>query len=109
MNTPESTHTCNTLLQIAKNQKFKIRILKDTIEETKNLLEQKAKHFDKSFLQRKVYPEDIYNACDRKGYNKNDIERISDNLENEISKLGISIINDEKIKKKQNLVKSIKY
>jgi hypothetical protein len=98
LNTPESTHTCNTLLQIAKNQKYKIRVLKDTIEETKNLLEQKAKHFDKSFLQRKVYPEDIYNACDRKGYNKNDIERISDNLENEISKLGISIINDVKIK-----------
>ncbi len=99
LNTPESTHTCNTLLEIAKNQKYKIRVLKDTIEETKNLLEQKAKHFDKSFLQRKVYPEDIYNACDRKGYNKNDIERISDNLEYEISKLGISIINDDKIKK----------
>lgn len=98
LNTPESTHTCNTLLEIAKNQKYKIRVLKDTVEETKNLLEQKAKHFDKSFLQRKVYPEDIYNACDRKGYNKNDIERISDNLEIEISKLGISIINDAKIK-----------
>lgn len=98
LNTPESTHTCKTLVEIAKNQKFKIRILKDTIEETKNLLEQKAKHFDESFLQRKVYPEDIYNACDRRGFRRNDLERISDNLEIEISKYGISIINDIKAK-----------
>jgi hypothetical protein len=98
LNTPESTHTCKTLIEISKNQNFKIRILKDTIEETKNLLNQKAKYFDASFLQRKVYPEDIYNACDRRGYKKNDLERISDNLEIEISQFGISIINDQKVK-----------
>ncbi|WBX67901.1 hypothetical protein PG910_07125 [Tenacibaculum dicentrarchi] len=53
LNTPESTHTCRTLLEIAKKQKFKIRVLKDTIEETTNLLETKARYFDKSFLQKK--------------------------------------------------------
>lgn len=92
LNTPESTHTCRTLLEMAKQQKFKIRILKDTIEETKNLLETKADFYDKSFLQKKVNPEDVYNACDRRRLSKSDLERIADNLEQSIGKFGISII-----------------
>lgn len=92
LNTPESTHTCRTLIKIATQQKFAITILKDTIEETKNLLETKASFFDKSFLQKKVNPEDVYNACDRKGCSKADLERISDNLEKSIGEFGISVI-----------------
>lgn len=92
LNTPESTHTCRTLLDIAKQQKFKIRVLIDTIEETKSLLDAKAEFYDKSFLQKKINPEDVYNACDRRNLNKSDLERIADNLENEIAKFGISII-----------------
>lgn len=92
LNTPESTHTCRTLVEIAKQQKFKIRILKDTIEETKNLLDTKAEFYDKSFLQKKVNPEDVYNACDRRNLNKSDLERIADNLETSIAKFGISIL-----------------
>lgn len=92
LNTPESTHTCRTLLEIAKQQKFKIRILKDTIEETKNLLDTKADFYDKSFLQKKVNPEDVYNACDRRNLSKSDLERIADNLETSIGKFGISIL-----------------
>ncbi len=92
LNTPESTHTCRTLLDIAKEQKFKIRILKDTIEETKNLLDTKAEFYDKSFLQKKVNPEDVYNACDRRNLSKTDLERIADNLEINIEKFGISIL-----------------
>lgn len=99
LNTPESTHTCRTLLDIAKKQKFVIRILKDTIEETINLLETKARFFDKSFLQKKVSPEDVYNACERRNLNKTDLERIADNLERTISEFGISIIyNTDKLK-----------
>lgn len=92
LNTAESTHTCNTLLKIAKQQKFKIQILKDTIEETTYLLEAKAQYFDKSFLQKKINAEDIYNACDRRNLSKTDLERIADNLEKTISELGISIL-----------------
>ena len=99
LNTPESTHTCRTLLDIAKKQNFKIRILKDTIEETTNLLETKARFFDKSFLQKKVNPEDVYNACERRDLNKTDLERIADNLESTIGELGIAIVyNTDKLK-----------
>ncbi len=94
LNTPESTHTCQTLLKIAKSQGFKTRLLKDTIEETKALLESKSRNFDLNFLQRKINPEDIYNACDRRKLKKTDLERIADNLETEISKFGISVLFD---------------
>lgn len=97
LNTPESTHTCRTLINIAKQQNFKIRVLKITIEETQNLLQAKARYFDKSFLQKKVNPEDVYNACDRKNINKLDLERISDNLEKTIGHFGISTIYQKKL------------
>jgi len=100
LNTPESTHTCNTLLKIAKQQKFKIRILKDTIEETTHLLEAKAEYFDKSFLQKKINAEDVYNACERRNLSKTDLERIADNLEKTINEFGINILhNTDKLKK----------
>ncbi len=97
LNTPESTHTCRTLIEIAKQQDFKIRVLKITIEETQNLLQTKARYFDKSFLQKKVNPEDVYNACDRKNLKKIDLERIADNLEPTIEKFGISTIYQKKL------------
>ncbi|MET2985697.1 coiled-coil domain-containing protein [Aureibaculum conchae] len=100
LNTPESTHTCNTLLKIAQQQNFKIRILKDTIEETINLLEAKAEYFDKSFLQRKINAEDVYNACERRNLSRTDLERIADNLEKTIAELGITILHStDKLKR----------
>lgn len=92
LNTPESTHTCGTLLEIAKKQGFKITVLKDTIEETKSLLEAKANNFDRSFLHKKVNPEDVYNACERRNLSRSDLERIADNLDNKIHELKISLV-----------------
>jgi len=109
LNTPESTHTCRTLIRIAKQQGFSITILKDTIEETKNLLETKASFFDKSFLQKKVNPEDVYNACDRLGYSRTDLERVADNLENSIGKFGISVIyHTDKLKNEAKFTEEFK-
>jgi hypothetical protein len=104
LNTPESTHTCRTLLEIGKNQNFKLRVLKATLEETDNLLRMKSKYFDKSFLQKKVNPEDVYNACERRNLNKIDLERIADNLEKEIGSYGISVIQvKDKLKNKAKI------
>lgn len=91
LNTPESTHTCRTLIKIAKESGYRISILKATIEETENLLKGKSHNFDKSFLQKKVNPEDVYNACERRNLTKVDLERISDNIEKELSKYQINI------------------
>src|SRR5690606_29989458 len=38
LNTPESTHTCRTLIKIAKANNYKISVLQATIDETENLL-----------------------------------------------------------------------
>ncbi|MDV3955639.1 hypothetical protein CMT74_07130 [Elizabethkingia anophelis] len=91
LNTPESTHTCRTLVKIAKSIGYKISVFKCTLDETENLLKGKALNFDKSFLQKKVNPEDVYNACERKNLTKVDLERISDNLIEELQPLEINI------------------
>lgn len=92
LNTPESTHTCRTLIKIAKQQGYKVMVLVDTINETTNLLEKKAEYFDKSFLQKKVNTEDVYNACERRNLSKTDLERIADNVENSLKEFEISTI-----------------
>ncbi len=94
LNTPESTKTCSKLLDVAKSLGFKTNVLIDTIEEASNLLHKKAENFDKTFLQKKVNPEDIYNACDRRKLSKVDIDRIADNLEDTLSSKGIIVIPD---------------
>lgn len=82
LNTPESTTTCRQLLKIASSFGYSLRVLKETIKETTDLLLKKAEYFDKSFLPKLINPEDIYKACERRNLNRNDLERIADNLEN---------------------------
>jgi len=94
LNTPESTNTCRKVLEITLSQGYKITVLNDTLTETSNLLKAKAEHINTTFLQRNVYPEDIYNACDRRGLNKADLDRIADKLEEDVSKFQVSIIYD---------------
>jgi hypothetical protein len=94
LNTPESTHTCRKVIEITKTQGYKLTALKDTLNETTALLKAKIGNFDLTFLQKKIYPEDIYNACDRRKLNSADLERITDNLEKEILAYGVSVIHD---------------
>lgn len=81
LNTPESTTTCRQLLRIATSFGYALRVLKETIKETTDLLLRKAEYFDKSFLPKLINPEDIYNACERRNLSRSDLERIADNLE----------------------------
>lgn len=94
LNTPESTHTCRKIIEITKNQGYKLSILRDTIFETISLLKAKVENFNTTFLQKKIFPEDVYNACDRRKLNSNDLERIADNLEKTISNYGIFVVFD---------------
>lgn len=104
LKTPESTHTCNKLVEIAKSIGYKLNVLDITIAETRNLLEKRAIHFEGAFLAKKIDPEDIYNACDRKKLNKTDLQRIADNLEDELNKLEINIT--PHTEKYQNIAKN---
>ncbi|MEC4052604.1 hypothetical protein VSP10_07340 [Myroides odoratimimus] len=91
LNTPESTHTCRTLLEVAEKNGYSISIFKCTIDETQNLLKQKAQNFNRSFLQSKINSEDVYNACERRNLKQVDLERISDNIERDLAKFNIMI------------------
>lgn len=89
LNTPESTHTCSKLIEIGAKQGYKFTVLIDTIEETQSLLRHKASNFDHVFLQSRINPEDIYNACVRRKLTATDLERIGDNLESTLLDKGI--------------------
>lgn len=92
LNTEEATHTCEKLLEVGLNQGYKFSVLIDTIEETQALLRNRAENFDNTFLQAKINKEDIYNACERRKLNRNDLERIADNLEMTLNKLSVICI-----------------
>lgn len=99
LNTPESTHTCNKLLEVCQNLGYTFTVLCDTIEEIKFLLQKKAEHYSTTILSKRINPEDIYNACERRNLNQNDLERIIDNLEESLTSKGIIILpNTEKYK-----------
>ncbi|MFP5042937.1 coiled-coil domain-containing protein [Parasediminibacterium sp. JCM 36343] len=101
LNTPEATHSCNKLIEVCKNLGYKFTILSDTIDETRGLIQKKAEYYSHSVLSKRVNPEDIYNACERRKLNRNDLERIVDNLETTFSSKGISILpHTEKYKNK---------
>ena len=101
LNTIDSTRTCNTLIEIVKGQGYKLTILQETIDEIKFLLQRKAENLNKTFMVKKIYAEDIYNACDRRNLTKIDLERIIDNIDKEITSYGIDKATgiDEIIKK----------
>ncbi|AFM04098.1 hypothetical protein Fleli_1690 [Bernardetia litoralis DSM 6794] len=92
LNTPESLHTCNQLISISKQLGFKLSILDVTVTEITNLLLGKAEGINNSFIQPRVNPEDIYNACHRRGLDKTDLQRFADNLPEFIESKGIILI-----------------
>jgi len=80
LNTPESTHSCRKLIEIAKQNGYKLNVLIDTIEETERLLHRRSETFNEHYLTKKINPEDIYNACDRRNLTKTDLEKIATSL-----------------------------
>ena len=96
LNTPESTHTCNKLIEIGLIQGYKFTVLIDTLEETQFLLRSRAMNFNNVFLQSRINPEDIYNACVRRNLKANDLERIADNLEKELNDKNIFTLSNTK-------------
>jgi|UniRef100_UPI0025B8F967 hypothetical protein len=95
LNTIESTHTCRKIVDICKRLNYRVSVLDYTIEETKNLIERTANSIDTIFLQKKLDPESIYNACDRRNLSKTDLEKLLADLESILrNEFSINIIND---------------
>ncbi len=80
LNSIESKHTCRKIVEICQRLGYKLSILDFTIEETEALLSRTAENYDTTFLAKKVDPESIYNACDRRNLKKTDLQIIASNL-----------------------------
>lgn len=92
LNTPESTRTCSKLLEVCKKSGYSFLILPETKEEIQSLLEFKSRSLDKVALQKNVNKEDVFCACERRGLNSADLMRISDNIEETLTKFSIRIL-----------------
>lgn len=92
LNTPESTLTCSKLLEVCKKSGYSFLILPETKEEIQSLLEFKSRSLDKVALQKNVNKEDVFCACERRGLNSADLMRISDNIEDSLTKFSIRIL-----------------
>ena len=76
----EENHTCKKIVEIGNKLGCKLSVLDFTIEETQALLNRTADDFENSFLPKKIDPQSIYNACDRKNISKTDLQGISNEL-----------------------------
>ena len=92
LNTTESTHTCNKLLEVCKKIGYNFRVLSDTIDEIRSLINHKANNFDNAVILKYVNKEDIYNACERRKLSRTDLDRIADNIETTLTEFGITVI-----------------
>lgn len=116
LNTPESTKTCNTLIDVSRTLGYSFTILKDTIEEIQGLLSFKSENLSSAIIAKAINREDIYNACDRKHLTSADLDRIADNIEEMLTKdYNFSIIqnttkwqNKAKFSKEYSLLKSFR-
>ncbi len=81
LNSPESTHTCRRIVEIAKKIGFKVSVLAFTIHETELLIERKAREINKSFFQGYLDPESIFSAVLRRNLSPTQLTTIISNLE----------------------------
>lgn len=92
LNTPESTKTCNLLIESCKKIGYTFTVLQDTIEETRGLLAYKSNSLNTAVIAKSINREDILNACDRLHLSSVDLDRISDHLEERLLEYNIHII-----------------
>lgn len=92
LSSDSSHHTCKKIIEICKRFKYRITVLDITLREAKSLIEGIAESLESSFLQRRLDPESIPNACGRRKLNKTDLQSIASNLTTALVELGVNII-----------------
>jgi hypothetical protein len=93
LSSPESTHTCNKIIEICKRLKYRVSVLDYTIEETEGVLKRIAESLGTTYLIKQLDENSIYNACTRRSLGKTDIIRIAANLGNSLrDDFGIYVI-----------------
>lgn len=107
LNTIESTHTCRKITEICNRLNYRLSVLDMTLDETRNLLNKSAENLGTTFLPKKLDPDSIYNACDRRNLSRTDLEKIASTLDEFLSNhFSITIVYDTT--KFQNLARNSK-
>jgi len=92
LSSDSSHHTCKKIIEICKRFKYKVTVLDITLREAKSLIEGIAESLESSFLQRRLDPESIPNACGRRKLTKTDLQSIASDLTTALVELGVTII-----------------
>lgn len=77
LNSIEAKHTCRKIVEICNRLGYKLSVMDFTLEETEALLQRTAESYESTFLAKKIDPESIYCACDRRQLSKTDLQIIS--------------------------------
>lgn len=77
---------------------YRYSILESTIEQIKILLSNRARQVKSKGLLSSLDVADVLAACERRGLGKTDLENIKDNLRDDLSSKGISIIYNSSIR-----------
>lgn len=98
LNTEESYEACKQLFDLTIGMGYRYSILESTIEQIKILLSNRARQVKSKGLLASLDVADVLAACERRGLGKNDLENIKDNLRDDLSSKGISIIYNSSIR-----------
>lgn len=98
LDTEDSYKTCFQLFNLAKRLGYSFKILYTTVDEVKNLLNNRIQDFANKEYIGSIRTSDVFSACIRHNYTKTDLERIKDNVSRQIEKFGISVIKEAQLR-----------
>lgn len=98
LDTEDSYKTCSQLFEVAKRLGYSFSMLYTTVDEVKNLLNNRIQDFANKEYIGSIRTSDVFSACIRHNYTKTDLERIKDNVSRQIEKLGISVIKEAQLR-----------
>ena len=98
LDTEDSYKTCNQLFNLAKRLGYNFKILYTTVDEVKNLLNNRIQDFANKEYIGSIRTSDVFSACIRHNYTRTDLERIKDNVSRKIEKLGISVVKQAQLR-----------
>lgn len=98
LNTEEAYESCKQLYELTIPLGYRYAILESTIEQIKILLSDRAKKIERKGLLASLDIADVLSACERRGLTKTNLERYKDELLDDLSKKGISIIYNSSIR-----------
>lgn len=98
LNTEESYAACKQLYDLTIAMGFRYSILETTVEQIRILLSSKVRQFKSKDLFATLDVADILSACGRRGLDRSFLEACKDNLKNDLSEKGISIVYNQNIR-----------